>query len=150
MCNDERLPKIQGVVQAAIEGEDGPDLVFDGPAEKRRTAVFPVEPRVSFDHEVSEDYTMIRIDARRGGGPGLLSWIAAVLDQHGVDVGHVRVADKGHKIEDAFFVTDRASGHKIDPARYAELESDLLEVISGEPQKRHQVVSGWESPVLDA
>jgi len=74
--------------------------------------LFPVE--VSFDNSVSDDYTVLRLDAP--DTRGFLFEFANALSLNGVHIAKVMLTTLGNRVHDTFYVTD-LEGNKITEAK---------------------------------
>ncbi|MEO1397725.1 MAG: [protein-PII] uridylyltransferase [Pseudomonadota bacterium] len=102
-------------------------LIADKENPNRRTDAFDVEPRVKIDNTISEDLTVIEVEAL--DRPGLLSDIANALADLSLDIASAHIATFGEKAQDTFYLTDFA-GQKIQsPQKLAAVRKKLLATL---------------------
>jgi len=90
---------------------------------RRGPALAGLAPTVSFDHQASEDATVI--DVQAADAIGVLYRITQALAELDLDIRSARVQTLGERVHDAFYVRDR--GGKITDARtFAEIERAIL------------------------
>jgi [protein-PII] uridylyltransferase len=86
----------------------------------------PVETRVQFENDISEDYTIIDVFAQ--DRPGLLYTITRALSELGLSIARARISTEATRAIDSFYVRDE--GKKIKSAsRLAELRERLREAM---------------------
>jgi [protein-PII] uridylyltransferase len=85
-------------------------------------------PRVRFDNERSDDYTILEIEAR--DRLGLLYRIFRVLSESQVNVEQAIVTTENGAVGDVFYLSDGAGNKLRDPAQLGELRGRLIEVLS--------------------
>jgi len=114
-----------------IEHELTQQLQKDGPLPppvkgriSRRMKSFPVTPDVSIRPDERGSAYYLTITA--GDRPGLLSSIARVLVQYGVDLHTAKINTMGERAEDTFVVMGEALK---DTRQVIRLESDLLQAL---------------------
>jgi [protein-PII] uridylyltransferase len=78
---------------------------------------------VSFDHQASEDATVI--DVQAADAIGVLYRITQVLAELDLDIRSARVQTLGERVHDAFYVRDRG-GKITEPRTFAEIERAIL------------------------
>jgi [protein-PII] uridylyltransferase len=81
----------------------------------RRLKHFPIPPQVSFEEDPHNDRTIVEVVA--SDRPGLLSKIGQALTQCDVLIQTAKVATLGERVEDVFFVTNRAGRPLEDSAQ---------------------------------
>ncbi|PEQ11570.1 [protein-PII] uridylyltransferase [Novosphingobium sp. PC22D] len=95
------------------------------PDPRPRADAFEVRPRVAFDNEASNRFTVIEVNAR--DRPALLNRLAYVLFDSKLIINSAHITSYGERAADTFYVTDLI-GEKITlPSRKKELERRLLE-----------------------
>ena len=82
---------------------------------RKRTQVFKVPPRVEIDNGLSDDLTVIEIEAR--DRPGLLSDVTNALADLSLDVQSAHIATFGEKAHDTFYVRDFARSKIVTPQK---------------------------------
>ena len=89
-----------------------------------------MRPLVFFDHEASNRFTVIEVNAR--DRPALLYHLAHALFQSKVTIHSAHVATYGERAVDTFYLTDLI-GDKIEgAARLKAIERRLLDAASGD------------------
>jgi [protein-PII] uridylyltransferase len=102
------------------------------PLARARAEAFDVRPRVEFDNDASNRFTVVEISAR--DRPALLNRLARALFEARLIVHSAHIATYGERAVDTFYVTDLFSG-KVDTAsRLKTVEKRLLEAASEEPE----------------
>ena len=100
------------------------------PLARPRANAFEVRPRVEFDNQASNRFTVIEVSAR--DRPALLNRLARALFEAQAIVHSAHIATYGERAVDTFYVTDLL-GEKIDSeSRLKTVEHGLLEA-AGEP-----------------
>jgi len=98
------------------------------PLARPRAEAFEVRPRVEFDNDASNRFTVVEISAR--DRPALLNRLARALFEARLIVHSAHIATYGERAIDTFYVTDLFAG-KIDTAsRLKSVEKRLLEAAS--------------------
>jgi len=86
-------------------------------------------PRVLVDNDVTPRATVIEV--RMPDGAGVLARIARAIAACGCDITIARAMTLGHEVVDTFYVTDGATGRKVeDPERVEDLQRTILEHVS--------------------
>jgi [protein-PII] uridylyltransferase len=94
------------------------------PLARPRASAFEVRPRVEFDNQASNRFTVIEVSAR--DRPALLNRLARALFEAQTIVHSAHIATYGERAVDAFYVTD-ILGDKIESvSRLAAIEQGLL------------------------
>ena len=100
------------------------------PLARPRAAAFEVRPRVEFDNQASNRFTVIEVNAR--DRPALLNRLARALFEAKLIVNSAHIATYGERAVDIFYVTDLL-GEKVDAVtRLRAVEKKLLESASEE------------------
>ena len=102
-----------------------------GAAEARRDYAFDVRPRVEFDNQASNRFTVVEISAR--DRPALLNRLARALFETRLIVHSAHIATYGERAVDVFYLT-RADGKKLGPDDAEQLRAALLRAASEQPQ----------------
>jgi [protein-PII] uridylyltransferase len=104
------------------------------PLAHSRAKAFDVAPRVGFDNDASNNFTVIEVTAR--DRPALLNRLAHALYKANLIVHSAHITAYGEAAADTFYVTD-LTGSKIKaPERLAEIEARLLEAASDHRQQQ--------------
>jgi len=80
-------------------------------------------PRVEFDNELSDDFTII--DVYANDRPGLLYDVTRTLSDLGLSINYAKISTKVDQVVDAFYVTD-SNNKKVKENRYLEKIKDSL------------------------
>jgi len=97
--------RIGQTIEQLLRGErDLARLLAKKTRPQPRLDAFTVEPRVSIDNTLSDELTVIEVNAR--DRTGLLYDIARVLADMQVDISSAHIATFGEKVVDVFYVTD--------------------------------------------
>lgn len=99
----QRIAKTIGQVLAGERAMETLSLNQTRPRARLETFSFP--PEVVIDNTLSDDLTVIEVQAL--DRPGLLYDIASVLAQLGLDIGSAHIATFGERAVDVFYVMDR-------------------------------------------
>lgn len=95
---------------------------------RRRAMAHPVTTAVTVDNSASAGATVVELSA--ADSVGLLHRVTAALFDQKLDVTAARISTLGDQVVDAFYVTDRQSGGKIeDPERAASLKQAVADAI---------------------
>ncbi|MEY4237794.1 MAG: hypothetical protein RL339_395, partial [Pseudomonadota bacterium] len=95
------------------------------PLARPRADAFEVRPRVEFDNQASNRFTVIEVSAR--DRPALLNRLARALFEGKLIVHSAHIATYGERAVDTFYVTDLL-GEKVEaPQRLKAVEKRLLE-----------------------
>ncbi|MBU2587457.1 MAG: [protein-PII] uridylyltransferase, partial [Alphaproteobacteria bacterium] len=102
------------------------------PLAHSRARAFDVAPRVGFDNDASNNFTVIEVTAR--DRPALLNRLAHVLYKANLIVHSAHITAYGEAATDTFYVTD-LTGEKVKaPERLADIEAALLDAASDRRQ----------------
>ncbi len=109
------------------------------PLTHSRAKAFDVAPRVGFDNDASNHFTVIEVTAR--DRPALLNRLAHALYEANLVVHSAHITAYGEAAADTFYVTD-LTGAKIKAAdRQAEIEAALLAAASDHRQQELEKAS---------
>jgi len=127
---EDRWERFTTLLRKAIEGKVdlGQRIHLLRSHYRRAPGGAPVSVRV--EQEASDFFTIIEVSAP--DRLGLLFDLASTLSRHELDVHVAKVATYGPRVVDVFYVRDSAGEKPTDPARFAELERDLI-AASREP-----------------
>jgi [protein-PII] uridylyltransferase len=95
------------------------------PLARPRSSAFEVRPRVEFDNQASNRFTVIEVSAR--DRPALLNRLARALFEAQTIVHSAHIATYGERAVDTFYVTDLLGGKIVTEARRKGVELGLLE-----------------------
>ncbi|RNJ61472.1 MAG: [protein-PII] uridylyltransferase [Porphyrobacter sp. IPPAS B-1204] len=104
------------------------------PLTHSRAKAFDVAPRVGFDNDASNHFTVIEVTAR--DRPALLNRLAHALYKANLIVHSAHITAYGEAAADTFYVTDLTSAKVKAPERLAEIEAALLEAASDQRQQQ--------------
>jgi [protein-PII] uridylyltransferase len=109
------------------------------PLAHSRAKAFDVAPRVGFDNDASNNFTVIEVTAR--DRPALLNRLAYALFKANLIVHSAHITAYGEAATDTFYVTD-LTGAKVKAAeRQAEIETTLLDAASDQRQQQLEQAS---------
>ncbi len=103
-----------------------------------RAKAFKVAPRVNFDNEASNHFTVVEVTAR--DRPALLNRLAHALFQSNLIVQSAHVTAYGERVADTFYVTDLTGAKVTTKDRLDEIREALLEAASDEKQRQLEKV----------
>ena len=102
------------------------------PLPRSRARAFDVRPRVIFDNQASNRFTVVEVNAR--DRPALLNRLARALFECQLMVHSAHITAYGERAADTFYVTDLL-GEKVETAeRLAAIEAALLDAASDRRQ----------------
>ena len=104
------------------------------PLAHSRARAFEVAPRVGFDNDASNNFTVIEVTAR--DRPALLNRLAHALYKANLIVHSAHITAYGEAAADTFYVTDLTSAKVKAPDRLAEIEAALLDAASDTRQQQ--------------
>ena len=104
------------------------------PLAHSRAKAFDVAPRVGFDNDASNNFTVIEVTAR--DRPALLNRLAHALYKANLIVHSAHITAYGEAAADTFYVTDLTGAKIKAPERLAEIEARLLEAASDHRQQQ--------------
>ncbi|SHN59006.1 [protein-PII] uridylyltransferase [Erythrobacter sanguineus] len=104
------------------------------PLAHSRARTFDVAPRVGFDNDASNNFTVVEVTAR--DRPALLNRLAHALYKASLIVHSAHITAYGESAADTFYVTDLTGAKIKAPERLAEIEAALLEAASDRRQQQ--------------
>ncbi len=104
------------------------------PLAHSRAKAFDVAPRVGFDNDASNHFTVIEVTAR--DRPALLNRLAHALYKASLIVHSAHITAYGEAAADTFYVTDLTFAKVKAPERLAEIEAALLAAASDQRQQQ--------------
>ncbi len=104
------------------------------PLAHSRAKAFDVAPRVGFDNDASNHFTVIEVTAR--DRPALLNRLAHALYKASLIVHSAHITAYGEVAADTFYVTDLTFAKIKAPERLAEIEAGLLAAASDQRQQQ--------------
>ncbi|MCZ8135173.1 MAG: [protein-PII] uridylyltransferase [Porphyrobacter sp.] len=104
------------------------------PLAHSRAKAFDVAPRVGFDNDASNNFTVIEVTAR--DRPALLNRLAHALYKANLIVHSAHITAYGEAAADTFYVTDLTGAKIKAPDRLAEIEAALLAAASDHRQQQ--------------
>ncbi|QIG54055.1 [protein-PII] uridylyltransferase [Altererythrobacter sp. BO-6] len=99
-----------------------------------RAGAFDVAPRVTFDNNASNRFTVVEVNAR--DRPALLNRLARALFESNLVVNSAHITAYGERAADTFYVTDLTGGKITAQERLAEIEQRLLYAASDTRQRQ--------------
>jgi [protein-PII] uridylyltransferase len=100
------------------------------PLARPRAEAFTVRPRVEFDNDASNRFTVIEVNAR--DRPALLNRLARALFESRLIVHSAHIATYGERAADTFYVTDLLGEKVKEQSRLRAVEERLLEAADEE------------------
>jgi [protein-PII] uridylyltransferase len=122
----------QGIRDALLAKVELVPRLAARPLAHSRAKAFSVAPRVNFDNDASNHFTVIEVTAR--DRPALLNRLAHALFRRNLIVQSAHVTAYGESAADTFYVTDLTGSKVTQPERLAEIEAALLDAASDERQ----------------
>lgn len=104
------------------------------PLAHSRAKAFDVAPRVGFDNDASNHFTVIEVTAR--DRPALLNRLAHALYKANLIVHSAHITAYGEAAADTFYVTDLTFAKIKAPERLVEIETALLAAASDQRQQQ--------------
>ncbi len=104
------------------------------PLPHTRAGAFDVAPRVTFDNNASNRFTVIEVNAR--DRPALLNRLARALFESNLVVQSAHITAYGERAADTFYVTDLTGDKVTAEARLSEIEARLLDAGSDQRQRQ--------------
>ncbi len=102
------------------------------PLPRARADTFEVRPRVDFDNDASNRFTVIEVNAR--DRPALLNRLARALFESGLMVNSAHITAYGERAADTFYVTDVMGGKVTSRDKLNSIESLLMDAASDQTQ----------------
>ncbi|ALE17601.1 [Protein-PII] uridylyltransferase [Altererythrobacter epoxidivorans] len=102
------------------------------PLPRSRAGAFEVAPRVNFDNQASNRFTVIEVNARDRSA--LLNRLSRALFESNLMVQSAHITNYGERAADTFYVTDLTGSKVTTPSRLKEIEQRLLDAASDERQ----------------
>jgi [protein-PII] uridylyltransferase len=102
------------------------------PLPHSRAKAFTVAPRVNFDNDASNHFTVIEVTARDRSA--LLNRLAHALYRANLIVQSAHITHYGESAADTFYVTDLTGSKVTAPERLADIEAALLDAASDRRQ----------------
>ena len=129
VLGDKRAEEIR---QKVIQGLDDDEVLNMSVQDKRgykttKKIPYRFRPEVELSNDFSGQSTVIEITAP--DRPSLLNNVAKVFNELGLELKHARVSTYGKsvKAQDTFYVVDRETREQIDPERFDQIRTALLE-----------------------
>lgn len=128
---ESQLARIRTMIGDALGGKIKlvPQLAAR-PLARPRADAFEVAPRVEFDNQASNRFTVIEVSAR--DRPALLNRLARALFESKLIVHSAHIATYGERAVDTFYVTDLLTEKVDGPQRLKAVEKRLLEAADEE------------------
>ncbi len=108
------------------------------PLPHSRSKAFKVAPRVNFDNQASNRFTVIEVSAR--DRPALLNRLAHALYQSNLIVQSAHITGYGERAVDTFYVTDLTGAKVVAKERLSEIRSALVDAASDKKQRQLEEV----------
>ena len=97
------------------------------PLPRPRAHAFEVKPRIEFDNDASNRFTVIEVSAR--DRPALLNRLARALFEERLMIQSAHVTNYGERAADTFYVTDLLGDKIHSESRMKAIEAKLLEAV---------------------
>ncbi|MCX7676221.1 MAG: ACT domain-containing protein, partial [Alteraurantiacibacter sp.] len=131
---EDQLARLKKSIEDSLAGRiDIVPRLAARPLPRARAETFRVEPRVLFDNEASDRFTVIEVTA--ADRPALLNRLTRAMFESSLIINSAHITQFGERAVDTFYVTDLL-GHKIfSKDRLTKVEQALLDAIAaGEGQ----------------
>jgi len=86
-----------------------------------------ITPRVEFDNESSDTFTIIDISAR--DRVGFLYQVTKALYDLNLDIASAKIVTEGSRVMDSFYVSDLLRRKVVEPERLGKIKELLLTVL---------------------
>ena len=135
MGEDAQIARIKkGIRDALLAKVELVPKLAARPLAHSRAKAFDVAPRVGFDNDASNHFTVVEVTAR--DRPALLNRLAHALYKANLIVHSAHITAYGEAAADTFYVTDLTGAKVKAPERLAEIEAALLEAASDRRQQQ--------------
>ncbi|MDC8755506.1 [protein-PII] uridylyltransferase [Erythrobacter sp. sf7] len=135
MGEDAQIARIKkGIRDALLAKVELVPKLAARPLAHSRAKAFDVAPRVGFDNDASNHFTVVEVTAR--DRPALLNRLAHALYKANLIVHSAHITAYGEAAADTFYVTDLTGAKVKAPERMAEIEAALLEAASDRRQQQ--------------
>ncbi|MHB0776811.1 [protein-PII] uridylyltransferase [Halomonas sp. WWR20] len=116
----------QHLVEELDDPEDYPQIVSRHTP--RQLKHFKVPTQVVIEQDIANHRTSLELIAP--DRPGLLARVGRIFMEQNIALSAAKIATLGERVEDVFFITDKAGQPLTDPARQARLRERLCEVLN--------------------
>ena len=124
-----QIARLKQKIEDALLGKvDMVDSLAERPLHRRRAEAFTVAPKIEFDNDASDRFTVIEVEAR--DRPALLNRLTRAMFERSLLIHSAHITQYGEKAEDTFYVTDLLAGKIYSEDRLATIEEALLEAIA--------------------
>ncbi|MBB3330588.1 [protein-PII] uridylyltransferase [Halomonas campaniensis] len=121
-----RLEEINAhLVEELDDPDDYPQIVTRHTPRQLRHFKVPTE--VIIEQDPANERTLLELIAP--DRPGLLARVGRIFMEQDIALSAAKIATLGEKVEDVFFITDKAGRPLTDPERQARLRERLVEVL---------------------
>ncbi|WP_302139594.1 [protein-PII] uridylyltransferase [Halomonas alkalicola] len=121
-----RIEEIQAhLVEELDDPDDYPEIVTRHTPRQLRHFRVPTE--VIIEQDPANERTLLELIAP--DRPGLLARVGRIFMEQDIALSAAKIATLGEKVEDVFFITDKAGRPLTDPERQARLRERLVEVL---------------------
>lgn len=125
--SEDRLRRLRQAIGRTLAGEVAPRMVMDARRTRAREEAFRVEPRILFDNNASDTYTLIEINGR--DRPGLLHDLTRALFAAGLSIHSAHIATFGERAVDVFYVKDSFGLKITQTARLEAIRHHVMEAL---------------------
>ena len=125
---DRQIGRLKEAIREALQdhGKMLPRLAAR-PLPRARAEAFDVRPRVSFDNDASNQYTVVEVSAR--DRPALLNRLARTMFEAKLLINSAHVTNYGERAVDNFYVTDLIGDKVTSKTRLNSIREKLLEAV---------------------
>ncbi|TWT87452.1 Bifunctional uridylyltransferase/uridylyl-removing enzyme [Pseudobythopirellula maris] len=124
-----RVDELCRGMAASIDNSDTPRFprIWGAAAVRAGAELSNQRPEVRFDHQLSDEFTIVEVFAH--DRQGLLYDLAFALHEMGLIIRFAKIATSVDRVVDVFYVTERDSEKLTDPERIDSVRARMLEVI---------------------
>ena len=122
----DRIEEIRAhLVEELDDPDDYPQIVTRHTPRQLRHFRVPTE--VIIEQDPANERTLLELIAP--DRPGLLARVGQIFMEQDIALSAAKIATLGEKVEDVFFITDKAGRPLVDPERQEQLRQRLVEVL---------------------
>lgn len=126
ICDPQRIEEIRAhLVEELDDPDDYPQIVTRHTPRQLRHFKVPTE--VIIEQDPANERTLLELIAP--DRPGLLARVGQIFMEQDIALSAAKIATLGEKVEDVFFITDKAGKPLTDPERQAQLRQRLVDVL---------------------
>ncbi|WP_372612646.1 [protein-PII] uridylyltransferase [Halomonas sp.] len=122
----ERIEAIRRhLVEELDDPDDYPQIVTRHTSRKLKH--FQVPTQIAIEQDPGNERTLLELTAP--DRPGLLARVGRIFMEEGIALSAAKIATLGERVEDVFFITDKAGAPLTDPQRQQRLRERLIEML---------------------